>query len=377
MFRTIEKKSRKQINREFQNQPDNASPTNWEVIDGLIKDDDLYGLYRQDIQKFIAAYKDLNTIELAKSYKTVRAVLNDWFGQESVTTIFGKTKAEFLTEASIFRFQLILKNLRLVIYFAKKKFHGFGNQDTVSFMDVVQAGNIGLITAVEKFDPDRGNEFATYAGYWINQAIDRYGIYPMDTSIDLKESGRPLIRQIYSYHEHYVQEKSEWIDISNPVFLTAAYEYLKELEQFSDLSYELVLHIIGASQRVLSIEGLTEEKEDEYGGNWEKRMHQLGVEYVDQIDTDFQKVLSKTLSPEHIDTLYTLLGSILPAKELEAIQIWHMFGTAFEQLSLAEQVDDTYIRDRQRKLLTTYNKALSRLKMSKAFTAFYQEIESL
>jgi len=66
------------------------------------------------------------------------------------------------------RDSLILANLRLVVHIAKKYLnHG------ISFMDLIQEGNIGLMKAVEKFEYERGNKFSTYAYWWIKQAIER------------------------------------------------------------------------------------------------------------------------------------------------------------------------------------------------------------
>ena len=66
------------------------------------------------------------------------------------------------------RKRLIVANLRLVITIART-FSTYG----VPFLDLVEEGNLGLIKAVGRFDPDRGFRFSTYASWWIRQSIVR------------------------------------------------------------------------------------------------------------------------------------------------------------------------------------------------------------
>lgn len=80
--------------------------------------------------------------------------------QEQRTLRFGRRAKE----------RMISANLRLVAHVAKRSTH---LAQTMTFMDIVQEGSIGLIRGVEKFDPERGYKFSTYAYWWIRQGISR------------------------------------------------------------------------------------------------------------------------------------------------------------------------------------------------------------
>jgi RNA polymerase nonessential primary-like sigma factor len=66
------------------------------------------------------------------------------------------------------RKQMIVSNLRLVVKIARHYYNR-----GLEFSDLIEEGNLGLLRAVEKFDPERGFRFSTYATWWIRQAIER------------------------------------------------------------------------------------------------------------------------------------------------------------------------------------------------------------
>jgi RNA polymerase primary sigma factor len=101
------------------------------------------------------------------------------------------------------RERFITSNLRLVVSIAAQ-YRDLG----VPLLDLIQEGNIGLITAVERFDPSRGYKFSTYATWWIRQAIMRSLVKHL-RMIAVPDYLVSLLHKITQLEERYLQERGD------------------------------------------------------------------------------------------------------------------------------------------------------------------------
>ena len=132
-----------------------------------ITSDDSVSLYLNEMSRvpLLTREEEISLAKKMEKGRNARQLMIDTDGEvENIEEI-----KELIREGKEAREYLIKANIRLVVSIAKK-YRQYGS----SFLDLIQAGNVGLIRAVDKFDYSRGNRFSTYATWWIRRSVLRF-----------------------------------------------------------------------------------------------------------------------------------------------------------------------------------------------------------
>jgi RNA polymerase sigma factor (sigma-70 family) len=222
----------------------------------------------------------------------------------------------------------ISANLRLTVSLAKR-YSRFCQHQSVA--DLIQEGNLGLMRAVDRFDPDRGFRFATYAMWWIRHHIkrtmsDKEGVVRIPVHIG------ELATKIAHMDSDHLTETGSRMDP-------------EQMAKSANVSVARILSVLASRQRVLYLDSTVGDEED-------------GVPLVDTMRGTETDPLDSICRSEAREELFVLLSGLSP---FESRIIRHRFGIDGPDNLTLQEVADRYELSRER-IRQVEEKALRKLR---------------
>lgn len=206
----------------------------------------------------------------------------------------GETLKEIIAEIERIKEIIFLSNSRLVVKIALDYIHRLPS--SFSLMDIIQEGNIGLLRAIEKFNPYFGNKFSTYATFWVHQPIKR--LLEKENFLHIPAYLKQSLRKIFEQKSKIEKERGEKISI-------------KELSEFLGMPEKELERLFEIVQEPLSLEN----------NIFERDKFVEGKKVKDIISDKRGGPEENLLEKDRKDIIEKLLLSSLSKKEREVIKL--------------------------------------------------------